>query len=393
MNDVNTKTKGLNEPSIILNAHVDADGSLVKREGYQRVVDLPGAHSMWTDEKGITLCMAKGNLYRVVDGSQVVLIAESRQPDAPASYLEISGLIYASNAHFTIVYDPSTGVCESWGIPVPEAPILIIGEGSLPAGTYQVCFTVMGDRGRSSGNGSISQLKLEASGGIEILNLPTGGTVWMTDPDGSQLYYSGSGNVVTELPDSPEPIPTMWGVPPLPMSTLCYAHGRVWGGRGEKLFYSEPYQPELFRLADDFFDLKDTIGMIAKTEGGLYVGCKGQVYFFAGTNPVSMRQISVSPGVVPGTLCYANSLGQLGQNVPVWIGKGGVYAGSVDGQVVNLTKEKIQVNPQQDPGAAIYRVKDGQTRMMFSYQQAGGGQNMAIGDDAACEVIRKGTVI
>lgn len=393
MNDVNTKTKGLNEPSIILNAHANTDGSLKKREGHQTVIALPGAHSLWTDGKGNSFCMAKGNLYRMVDGSQVVLLAESGQPDTPACYLEISGLIYVSNDHWTIIYDPSTGACEPWGIPIPEAPVLIIGAGSLPAGTYQVCFTVMGERGRSSGNGSITQIQLEEPGGIEILNLPTGGTVWMTDPDGSQFYFAGSGGVVTELPDSPEPIPTMWGSPPLPMSSLCYAYGLVWGSRGGKLFYSEPYQPELFRLADGFFDLKDAIGMIAKTKGGLYVGCKGQVCFFAGTNPVEMHQMSVSPGVVPGTLCYADSLGKLGQNVPVWIGKGGVYAGSVEGQVVNLTKEKIQVDPRQNPGAAIYRVKDGQTQMLFSYQQKSNGQNMAMGDDAACEVVRKGTVI
>ncbi|MBI9090144.1 MAG: hypothetical protein JEZ12_13090 [Desulfobacterium sp.] len=393
MNNVLTKAKGLNEPSTILNAHVDADGALEKREGYQKVIDLPGAHSMWTDGKGTVLCMAKGVLYRVVDGSQTYPVISTGQPDAPAAYLEISGLIYISNAHWTGIYDPATESCEPWGVPLPDAPILVAGDGSLPAGTYQVCFTVPGPRGRPSGNGSLVGITLTDPGGISILNLPAQGLVWMTDPNGSQLYYAGNGDVITELPDSPEPIPTMWASPPLPMSSMGYAHGRVWGGRDGRLYYSEPYQPELFRLVDGFFDLGNPVGMIAKTTGGLYVGCKDETFFFAGTTPVEMVQRSVAPGVVPGTLCYANNLGRLGANVPVWIGKGGVYAGSADGQVVNVVKEKIQVDPQQDPGAAIYRVKDGQTRMMFSYQQNGGDQNIAMGDDAACEVIRKGTVI
>ncbi len=393
MNNVNTKVKGLAEPSIILNAHADADGALVKRDGCQKVIDLPGAHSMWTDNKGTVLCMAKGSLYRVIDGVQVVLITETGKPDAPATYLEISGLIYVSNAKWTGIYDPTSMTVMPWGWPLPDAPIVVPVAGSLVPGRYSLCFTTVGLTGRPSGNGNISDITLDEPGGISILNLPDNAVVWMTDPDGSQFYYAGQGSTITDIPDSPEPIPTMWGSPPLPMSPTAYAFGRVWGGFSSRLYYSEPYQPELFRLADAFFDLGSPLGIIAKTPGGLYVGCKEETFFFAGNSPTEMVQRSVAPGVVPGTLCYANTLGQLGTNVPVWIGKDGVYAGTAEGQVVNLTKEKIRMNPEQSPGAAVYRVKDGQTRMMFSYKQGTSSQDMSIGDDASCEVVRKGTVI
>ena len=277
---------------------------------------------------------------------------------------------------------------------MPAAPILLPDEGSLPAGKYHVCLTVTGSTGRPSGNSQISTIALDEPGGISISNLPDNAQVWMTDPDGSQFFFAGTYGRITEILDSPEPLPTLWGSPPVPMSCLCWAFGRVWGFNGSKMYYSEPYQPELFRLADAFFDMESPGGMIAKTDGGLYVGTKDRTVFLAGRQPEEMAEMQqVGPGVVPGSLCYANELGQLGRKVPVWIGKGGVYAGTSAGQVVNLLKEKIIMDPDQSQGASIYRVRDGQTQMLFSYKQGGNAANMAMGDDASCEVVRKGNVI
>lgn len=390
MNDVTTKSKSMDEPDIILNAHVMTDGALEKREGCEKITDLPGAHSLWTDKAGTVLCMAEGCLYRIRD-REASLIVDTGQPDAQTGYLALSGHIYVSNAYFTGMYDPAAGTIEPWGVPLPAAPVVVPVSGGLPAGTYHLCFTVPGPHGRPSGNGNLTSIVLPENGGISISNLPTGGSVWMTDPNGSQLYFAGTGSVITELPDSPEPLPTMWGSPPLPMSCLCYAHGRVFGARGSRVYYSEPFQPELFRLKDAFLEMNDLVGMIAKTAGGLYVGCRKKTFFFSGKNPIEMFQMPVGEGVVPGSLCYASSLSNLGRNVPVWLGPGGVFAGTSDGQVVNLVKERVKVDPEQDRGASIYRVKDGQTRMLFSYKQK--GQNIGIGDNATCEVIRNGSVI
>lgn len=390
MNNVKEKKEGLSEPDVILNAHVMNDGSLEKREGGEKKADLPGAHSLWTDQKGTILCMAKGCLYKLVDGTPV-LLKDTGQPDAATSYLSLSGLVYISNAGFTGVYDTSTGEVGQWGMNLPEAPVIIPVSGGLPEGEYNLCFTVTGKNGRPSGNGRISKITLEENSGIKIANIPENGTVWMTAPNGSQMYYAGTTPVITELNETAEPIPTMWGSPPPPLSNLCYAHGRVWGSNGTKVFYSEPFQPELFRLSDSYFEMDDYIGIIAKTSSGLYVGCRKKTYFFHGKNPEEMVQYEAGNGVVFGSLCYASTLSNLGKNVPVWLGVDGVFAGSTEGKVVNLVKEQVKIDPEQDKGASIYRVKDGQTRMLFSYKQK--GQNIGIGDNATCEVVRNGTVL
>jgi len=69
-------------PSVLLNAHVGADDALEKRPGSSLIAELPGAHSLWTDGKGVVLCMAKGSLYQLVDKVPQLLI-ETGQSDSP----------------------------------------------------------------------------------------------------------------------------------------------------------------------------------------------------------------------------------------------------------------------------------------------------------------------
>jgi hypothetical protein len=395
MNNIVVKAKRtMAEPSIILNAIVEPDGSLIKRPGFEKIIDLPDAHSLWTNDKGIVLCAAKGKVYRVIDGTTIVELKDTAKADTPMSYLEVSGKIYLSNKGWTGMYDPELNTIGDWGVSIPVTPVLIQAEGGLPAGVYGVCLTALSTYGRPSGNSGISEISLAAPGGITISNLSENASVWMTDPNGSQLFYVGAGPIITELPEHPEPIPTMWGTPPNPMSQLCWAFGRAWGAIKKRVYYSEPYQPELFRLSTGFFDFDETVLMIAKTDQGLFVGCERNTYYLSQTNPADMVQSTVGVGVVPGTLCYASDLGELGKNVPVWVGKDGVYAGLADGHVLNVAKDKLRIDPQQVQGASFYRVQDGRKQMLFSMKHnQPKGQVVGFGDLAACDVVRNGVVI
>ena len=395
MNNIVVKAKRtMGEPSIILNANVEPDGSLVRRPGLEKVIDLPGAHSLWTNNKGLVLCAAESKVYRVLDGITTVELADTGQADSPMSYLEVDEKIYLSNKNWNGMYDPGLNTIGKWGVPVPVTPVLLQTKGSLPAGNYKVCLTAIGNYGRPSGNSGVTGITLSETGGINILNFPEGATVWMTDPNSFQFFYAGNSSIITALPEQAEPIPTMWGVPPDPMSHLCWAFGRVWGTRFKKVYYSEPYQPELFRLTTGFFDFSETVLMIAKTDHGLFVGCEVNTYFLSGANPAEMVQTIAGIGVVPGTLCYASDLGELGKNVPVWVGKDGIYAGLADGRILNVVKEKLRIDPQQVQGASFYRVKDGRKQMLFSMKHnQPKGQVVGFGDLAACDVVRNGVVI
>lgn len=392
MNNVLDKSP-LDQPTILLNAHNTLDGKLKKRPGIGMITALPGSHSLWTDNNGLILCMAKGSLYKLID--QVpILITSTGQSDSPVHYVLVSGRVYMSNAFWTGVYNIKTNEIESWGCKIPETPILTPCEGSLPAGTYNVTLTVLDSTGRLSGNSNIATITLTDSSGIKILNPPDNFKAWITNFEGSIFYYAGSYENITELLDSPEPLPTLWGSPPIPMSHITWAFGRMWGFNNTKLYYSEPYQPELFTLNSGWFECDSLGGFIAKTSQGLFLGLKDRTIFLRGREPSEMIEITdVGPGVVPGSLCYANELGQLGTNVPIWIAKDGVYAGTSDGQSINIIKNKIQMTAEQSQAASIYRVVDGHNRMLFSYKQGSASMDMSMGDDASCEVVRKGTVI
>ena len=405
MNDVVDETD-LSTPQLLLNANINTMGSAIKRPGSTLVIGLPGAHSLFFHEPSQTiLCFAGGDIYRLT-GSPLTheFVFSTGQPDSPAHYLYVSGLIYISNAGWTGVYDTITKNILPWGATVPDPPILLPGDGNLPNGVYGVCFTVPGVEGRMSGNSRISYINIDHEdnddncGGIVIPNLPSDATAWITDADtmASVFYRAGHVDHITSCPENPEPLTSLWGSPPPPLTCLCWAFGRIWGFKGNRMHYSEAFQPELFILSDNYFDLEDDDlgGMIAATEGGLYVGTKNKLYFFEGRNPDEMVQREIGPGVVPGSLCYISEFGDMGRNVPVWIGKQGVYAGNAAGQVINILKEKIKITADQAQGAALFRVRDGKTQLLFSFRQGGGANGeVSMGDDASCEVIRKGTVI
>ena len=401
---------GLSSPNIVLNANIGVNGSATKRPGQTLLVNLPGAHSIYFHEpSATTLCMAGGILYTLAGPALTPsVLLDTAQPDAPLHYVPVSGRLYMSNQHWCGAFNLKTKTMEPWGTPVPDAPILLPGAGNLPNGKYAVVITVPGPEGRISGNSRVSYIDIshedgsDVDGGIVLPNIPDNATAWVSDPDSvlPVFYRAGEVDHITELPDNPEPLHTIWGSPPLPMTCIAWAFGRLWGFRGNKLFYSEPYQPELFKLAESCFDFDSPGGMIADTAGGLFVGTKDATYFFAGKTPEEMVQVEVAPGVVPGTLCYASEMGDLGRRVPVWIGRktgtteGGVFAGAMDGQVVNLLKEKVSITPDQAQGASIFRVRDGKTQHLYSFKHGGGGStDVALGDDASCEVVRKGTVI
>jgi hypothetical protein len=405
MNNVVTKTRNtMSVPSMILNAHVDTDGSVQKREGHELSITLPGAHSLWTNNKGVVLCGAEGVLYRVHDFTSVTSLVDTMEPDAPFSYLEVGGKIYISNKYWTGMFDPVQEAMKRWGASPPDTPIVIPSEGSLPSGYYHIALTTTNEYGRTSGNSHLAEIEIESSedgvGGIEILNMPENASVWMTDPDGSNLLLltegAGlTGNVITGLSLSQEPLTTMWGSSPVPMVHTSWAFGRVWGARGQKVFYSEPYQPELFILDTSFFDMDEEVLMVARGATGMFIGCRDKTVFFAGSSPMEMVQMHAGEGVIPGTLCYATDLGELGRNVPVWLSKTGVCVGTTDGQVINLLRDNVRIDPLQLQGASICRVKDGRRQMMFSMQHknTGYGQHIGVGDNAVCEIIRNGKVI
>lgn len=378
MDNINTSGGNGKNPTVILNADNTQTGKLKIRDGQTKVVSLTDPHSLWAC-KDVMFCVSQGVLYKIVQGAAVA-VGNVFGPKSRMYYAEADGKVYLSNRYWNGAYNISTGVLGPWGVSLPEQPVLSVGFGSLPEGTYHVTFTVT-ENGEISGNGPIASIELSNGEGISISNVPPGGTVWVTDPNGAIFQNAGSRSNIAALL-SVEPLPTFMCSPPPFMENLCYAFGRIWGSVGGDLFYTEPHMPGLVNLNQNVFQFDQTVTMICKVPTGLFVGMDNKTVFLAGTDPKDMRQMDAGAGAVRNTLSYCNNLRELGDilgtnekvhvDVPVWLSQEGIVAGNASGRLFNLTNNKVRMAPPT-AGAGMYRDKNGMFQYLVSFARGQGG--------------------
>jgi hypothetical protein len=373
-------------PRVILNADIDLVGRLNARKGKTLFLTLAGAHSLWSCPSCM-LCAAGNTFYRIKQGAKVTLGTISGPAGTPLSYAEAEGKVYASNPYWCGVYDPAANTLSSWGVSLPPGPMLLSGTGNLPAGVYHVCMTNVSGTD-ISGNGPIVKIELTATGGIQILNRPSGALVWATEANESVFYRVGAVSQIVDIP-AVEPLPTFLCSPPPNLDNLCYAFGRMWGSSGSTVYYSEPFKLGLFRLNVNKFTFDSPITLIAKVSTGLYVGMESRTVFLAGVVPKDMQQIDAGSGSIPGTLVYCDNMPELGwtlgtesknfTDVPVWLTDDGVVVGNATGKLFNITKNKLKTGiPVR--GASLYRNLEGITQFLTSFKRGVTGSGMGFSD-------------
>ena len=389
--------KGIVEPRVILNADVDLTGQLIQRKGKTLFISLPGAHSLWA---GILceLCAAGGTLYLISQG-QAVSVGSVTGPKYPISYVEAEDKVYMSNPYWQGVFDPSSNALSSWGIPLPPGPMLLSGDGNLPAGSYHVTMTAASGS-EISGNGPITDITLTATGGIQILNRPSGAIVWVTDADEGIFYRVGAVSKIVDLP-TVEPLPSFMCSPPPFLENLCYAFGRMWGSVGPDVYYSQPFKLGWFKLTSNKFSFDSEVTMIAKVSTGLFVGMQDRTRFLAGTEPDQMVQSDAGAGSIRGTLAYCNNLPELGwtlgtaeksfSDVPVWLTVEGIVIGSPTGKFFNVTKNKLKMGiPSR--GASLYRNLEGVIQYLTSFKTGATASGVGFSDADTLNVFKTGRI-
>jgi len=389
--------KGIAEPKVILNADVDTAGKLNARKGKTLFITLANAHSLWAGTTCM-LCAADGVLYRVSQGI-ASNIGSISGPKYPLSYVEAEDKIYISNPYWQGVFDHSINALSSWGVALPPGPMLLLGDGNLPAGTYHVCMTnVSGSE--LSGNSPIVPITLTSEGGIQILNRPSGALVWVTDSDEGVFYLVGETSKIVDI-QTVEPLPSFLCSPPPYLENLCYAFGRIWGSSGPDVYYSMPFSLSLFKKASNVYHFEDDVTMIAKVPTGLYIGMKSLTRFLSGTIPEQMTQKDAGAGSVKGTLAYCNNMPELGWtlgtpekdfvDVPVWLTSEGVVVGGPSGNFFNITKNKLKMGiPEQ--GASLYRNREGIIQFLTSFKAGVTGTGAGFRDTDTYNAFKNGRI-
>jgi len=392
--------KGVVQPRIILNADVTARGQIEKRDGFTKRVTLAGAHSVWGGATCM-LCMAGTTLYRV-NGTVATSIGSLGGLIAKTFYAEVGDLVYVSNQYTNKVFDSSDNSLSVWGLAVPNGPVLTYSTGGgLEAGMYHVCLTTYDSNNNLSGSSPISEIQLPAAGRITVSNRVANTVVWCTDPNGDIFYRIGDADAIGAVP-AVEPLPTLFVSQPPFMDYITHAFGRMWGGRGNKVYYSEPFHLDWFKLGTNFFEFATPVTMVARMRTGIFIGCQDRTYCLLGTEPKEMQQLDVGAGAVPGTLAYCNNIVELGDtisppekkhvSVPVWVSQEGIVAGNQLGRIFSLSQGRVKFAPGSD-GAALYRQRDGDFQYLTSFYKGPDSDSVGVSDEATVEVIRNGKVI
>ncbi len=395
-------SKGVAEPRAILNADVDPAGELEKRSGKTLIIPLPGARSVWAGSRCV-LCRDSSHLYRLNPShrtkEQIVEIEGTGEEYL--SYEEADGKVFISNSYWKGIFDPADNSIMQWGVDLPPGPMLLSVSGNLPAGTYHVTFTnVSGDE--LSGNGPVSEIELTGDdSGIQILNRPAGAIVWATEANEPIFFRTGAVDCIVDIP-SVEPLPSFMVSPPPNMTCLCFAFGRMWGGAGNSLYYSEPYKPSWFKTSENYFKFESEVVLIARVPTGLFVGLKSRTVFLGGTEPEQMAQATAGAGSIRGTLKYANNLPELGDilgtpekgyvDVPVWRTTEGIVAGNAAGRLFNLSKNKLKM-PVPDYGASLYRKHKGRFQFLTGSPQGLISSAAGASDELSVQVFRNGRLL
>jgi len=289
MNNISGGVLGNNTavPDTIINALPTLDGSLDVRDGFTKKISITGCSDL-LHSKG------SGNTYCIANG-----------------YLALIDL-----TTYTVTANLKT-------VTSSNDPVYMINVGDIDYLSNGIWLTAVEGRATRQWGESVTEM--------QALD-------WQSTENGSELFLNGT---VTQHPGEFVHVP-------IPMSHLTLGHGRAWGSSGRFVYYSRPESVEWWENQVNFFEFGAPVTMICKVAGGVFIGTDEEMVFLAGTDPAAMELDDNKKyvGVVNHSLTISSSLRELPEKTPTWMGKDGlIYAGTPDGQILDLTKERVKVTP------------------------------------------------
>lgn len=390
------------------NVEIDAQGIGRTREGYALWLDLPGAHSLWTDDLLTFALVADATtLYRVDDDATCTALVTGLN-GSRLSYAVIAGRVRWSNGVQTgqVALD---GTAMPLGVetPLPSFGVTAAAAGGLFAGTYGVAMTFTNAAREEGGAAETVYVDVPEGGGIQITDVPTDAAgvatearMYATSANGTDLLYAGSAapgaaSFLIGAASRGRMLTTQFCEPFPPATCLLARNGRLMGALDRDLVWSLPLYYGLYRPSQHSLRLPDTILMLAAPDADgflLYIGTAKKTYVLRGDSLDNCTlKLANGAGVVQGSMCMVppTALGMQGVDVPcpVWTGTDGVpYVGTSAG-VVPLTNHFAY--PVYDHAAAVHVEQGGLSRYIVAGR---GGRNagLAMGDFTSVEVIEAG---
>lgn len=387
------------------NVDVSDSGKLLVRDGMTQVSATP-AHSLYANDR-VTLLMEGASLKTLVGATRTTIATLST--DAPVSYDTYNGVVYASNG--VDVFRVVGTRHKPWGVvPPANQPSAVLDTGNLAPGRYLYAMTFLRSDGHESGTGVSGAIDLPLGGGIAFSGMEVSTNIeidakilYISSPNGETLYRAAvvlNGQTAASYGGSGEEfgvaLTTQHAGPPPPGTMVRSFNGHMYVVQGDTVWFSDPYDLELFRPASSFLRFPGPLAVFESVQGGLFVATVdvlgddpntfGATWYLSGMRPdqLASRQV-LDYGAVPGTdvktqAAYFESpregevAGEFGGTAVVWTTRHGVVVGFDGGSVKNMTEVRYSF-PDAQRGAGMVRQTRGYVQYVVVVRGAGAANN------------------
>ena len=115
---------------------------------------------------------------------------------------------------------------------------------------------------------------------------------------------------------------------------------------GKVLWWSEPFNFDIYNKAESFVQFFDDIVMIQPVDNGIFVSTEKKTYFLGGADPKAfeLKEAAQYPSIEWSNTIEkvdASEIGIDGGLCAVWASREGAILGFSTGQILNLNKNKV----------------------------------------------------
>lgn len=394
------------ELEIARDVELDDSGQLLSRLG-QTVVNATPSHSLYSNSQLSLLVQNK--VLRRVEADFSLTAVKTLSNDDPVSYETVGNQTYWSNGTDKGCFVGLTP--REWGITPPTSqPVAQATSGGLPAGRYMYALTFLRSDGQESGTGVQGAIDVGANGGIYFTNLEVSTNqevydkiVYLSGTNGEKLYRAliipngvTSATYSGDATDLKVVLRTQHAESPPAGNIVRYFNGVMYVVVGDLVYFSDSYNPDVFRLADQFLRFPGQLAVFECVKDGIYVATTdlegddqeeaGGTFYLSGKTPEDFEFTVVADhGAHPGTAskCKAALLTppdapeaqRIGDAV-VWSSRNGVMVGFNGGAVTNLTELRYSF-PSAQQGAGVVRQHRGFVQYVNVLRGAGAANNQS----------------
>jgi hypothetical protein len=347
------------------NVDITNDGHLRRRRGSYQAYAGTNVHSV-----GIDLLFAEGSSLKRFNPatSSASTLKSGITPMLPIVYEEVNDWIYWTNGIDSGKVD-GTYTNYPWGLQVPNAPVGTAGGGGiLVAGRYQLCLSYSHTNGEESGTGLAAIVDVATNGSITVaLNQPQSGqgiatiNIFVSAPNGEVMYFHGSvaTGTTTYMIQSVElttrEARNRFLTAPPAGKILTSRFGRMYIASGNVVYWTEPFAYSLFDPMRNYAVFDSEVKVMRAVSNGLWIVTAYGTFWMPGDNPNQAHLQQQAEYSAP----LQTAIDIPDTNSVAWLSYRGWVIGTQDGQLQNLSDQRVGVNQSGQRVITLYREKNG----------------------------------